>query len=61
MAEVPDPVCVDSSSRFFDQIRKARQTFDARFRKPNGKVPVEIPDLRIRMRVTGVGFFDARG
>jgi len=60
VAELADPGCVDNSSRFFVQIREARQTFDDRFRKPNGKVPVEMLDLRIRMRVTGVGFFDAR-
>lgn len=46
--------------RFFDQIREARQTYDDAFRKPNGKVPVRTLDLRIRMRVTGAGFFDAR-
>ena len=55
--EFPDPLCANvCSSGFFDQIKKAREDFIARFGQPT----TEFTDLDepILVEVIGVGFFD---
>lgn len=53
IAEIPDPVCVGSSSPLLPDIRTARSEFDAKF-TPNGN----FQTANVPVTVTGVGFFD---
>lgn len=59
VAEIADPRCVSSSARFHDEIHAVRDAFDEHFKTPNGKVRKSKKVVNERVRVTGVGFFDA--
>jgi len=52
IAEIPDPECAKNSS-LLEQITKARQEFDSKFKVGSDKHATKIP-----VTVTGVGFFD---
>ena len=53
IAEIPDPACVSEASPFRAGIAKARAAFAARF-----KVYPRFQDADLKVRVTGVAFFD---
>jgi len=52
IAEIPDPECAKNSS-VLEQIKKARQEFNSKFKVGADKHATKIPVV-----VTGVGFFD---
>ena len=53
IAEIPDPACVGASSPFLADVRKARAEFDQRL-----KAYRRFRHANLKVRVTGVGFFD---
>ena len=53
IAEIPDPACVGATSPFLEGIKKARAEFDGRF-----KVYRRFRHANLKVKVTGVGFFD---
>ncbi|MGI8695136.1 MAG: putative Ig domain-containing protein [Mycobacteriales bacterium] len=53
ISEIPDPVCVGSSSPLRTSIEKARGEFDARYTATGSFQTANVP-----VTVTGVGFFD---
>lgn len=53
IAEIPDPVCVGSSSPFTSGIANARNEFDAKYSATTSFQTVSIP-----VEIRGVGFFD---
>jgi hypothetical protein len=55
VAEIPDPACVPAASPFAPAIRRARAAFDARFATTSRN-----KSANVSVRVTGIGFFDAR-
>ena len=55
IVEIPDPVCVDSTSLFAAAIAHARAQFDARLVATGS---FKMPSPPIRVLVQGVGFFD---
>ena len=53
IAEIPDPLCVGSSSPLLTSVQKARGEFDAKY-TPTGS----FKTANTAVTVTGVGFFD---
>jgi len=53
IAEIPDPVCVGSTSPLLTSIQKARSEFDATYTPTGSFQTANVP-----VTVTGVGFFD---
>ena len=53
IVEIPDPLCVGSSSPLLSGIQNARSQFDARY-----NVTTSFQTTNVPVTVTGVGFFD---
>lgn len=53
ISEIPDPICVGSTSLLLPGIQKARSEFDAKYTPTSSFQTADVP-----VTVTGVGFFD---
>ena len=60
VAEIPEPQCVASTARFRARIQRVRLKFGNEFKKPDGTARKSQRVVNRRVRITGVGFFDAR-